>query len=163
AGVGVSSVTISLDTQNLHRQIERIRAGDAAAQEELIRAVSGRLERIARHMLSRFPGVRSQVETDDILQNTLLRLLAALRSVRPASTRYFFPPAAYLTRQELIALARRFWVRPAAEPAAATPRDLISGDESEPHHLDAWRRFHEAVEALPADVREVVSLTFYHR
>jgi RNA polymerase sigma-70 factor (ECF subfamily) len=32
----------------------------------------------------------------------------------------------------------------------------------EPEELERWRAFHEAVERLPTEEREVVSLIFYH-
>jgi RNA polymerase sigma factor (sigma-70 family) len=159
-------LSVSFNTQKLHQQIERIRAGDTAAQEDLIRAIAARVERLVRKMLAQFATVRPWVETDDVLQNTLLRLLAALRSIRPSSTRDFFTLAGYLTRQELIDLTRRFSMRQAAVDAGARgsqeAQPLVLDSAAELHHLDVWRRFHQAIEDLPADVREVVSLTFYH-
>jgi hypothetical protein len=44
-----------LDTSRLHALVRRIRAGDAAARDELLRPIIGRLERPARRMLARFP------------------------------------------------------------------------------------------------------------
>jgi RNA polymerase sigma-70 factor (ECF subfamily) len=148
----------SLHTTWLHEQIERLRAGDRQAQEELVRAVGDRMRRIVRRMFQNFPGVRAAADTDDVLQNTLLRLLAALRTIRPASTRDFFQLAAYLTRQELIDLLRRCRAPGGllcVEAAGADPRPS-------PEHLDAWLRFHQAVADLPDEHREVVSLAFYH-
>lgn len=147
----------SLTTTLLHQQIERLRAGDRAAQEELVRAVGDRMRRIARRMLQGYPGVRAAADTSDVLQNTFLRLLAALHKVRPESTRDFFQLAAYLTRQELIDLLRRCSRRhtEALPPAVVDPGPA-------PDHLDAWLHFHQAVEQLPAVEREVVSLAFYH-
>ncbi len=149
------------DTDRLHRLVERLRAGDAAAQEELVRAIDDRMRRIASRMLRGYPGVRAAADTSDVLQNTFVRLLAALRKVRPSSTRDFFQLAAYLTRQELIDLLRRSAVR---QPGGLPDAALTAAEERGPSagHLDAWRRFHEAVEQLPAAEREVMSLTFYH-
>lgn len=144
----------SLATTKLHEQIERLRAGDRAAQDELIQAVAARMRRIAQHMLRAYPGVRAAADTDDVLQNTLLRLLAALGKIRPTSTRDFFQLAAHLTRQELIDLLRRHARRRTDE----LPAQLPQPDEQ----LDAWLHFHEAVERLPDEEREVMSLTFYH-
>src|SRR5262249_61680504 len=73
-----------LHTTQLHRLVERIQAGDALAQNELVRLTGGRLEPPARSMLRRFPGVRRWEETGDLLQNALLRLLKSLETVRPA-------------------------------------------------------------------------------
>jgi RNA polymerase sigma-70 factor (ECF subfamily) len=147
----------SIATTWLQRQIERIRAGDRAAQDELVEAVAERMRRVAHRMLQGYPGVRAMADTSDVVQNSLLRLLAALRKVQPKSTRDFFQFAAYLTRQELIDLLRRCARRQAEvlPPAVVDP-------EPAPDHLDAWLHFHEAVEELPPAEREVVSLAFYH-
>jgi RNA polymerase sigma factor (sigma-70 family) len=148
---------VSFATTWLHQQIERLRMGDRAAQEALVQATGARLRRIAHRMLQGYPGVRIAADTDDVLQNTLIRLLAALRTIRPESTRDFFQLAAFLTRQELIDLLRRCSRREAdALPAA------VAAPEQTPDQLDAWLHFHQAVARLPADVREVVSLKFYH-
>jgi RNA polymerase sigma-70 factor (ECF subfamily) len=70
--------------------------------------VCGRLERLARKMLRRFPGVHRWAETGDVLQNALLRLLRALQEVRPESVRGFFGLVAEQMRRELLDLARHF-------------------------------------------------------
>jgi len=147
----------SLATTWLHQQIDRLRAGDRAAQEELVQAVGGRMRRIAQRMLRDYPGVRAAADTSDVLQNTFVRLLAAPDKIRPESTRDFFQLAAFLTRQELIDLLRRCARRQtdALPPLAALPAPSSA-------QLDAWLHFHEAVGQLPADEREVVSLAFYH-
>jgi RNA polymerase sigma factor (sigma-70 family) len=147
----------SFATTWLHEQIERLRAGDQAAQEALVRAVGERLRRIAHRMLQGYPGVRAAADTDDVLQNTFMRLLTALRKVRPESTRDFFQLAAFLTRQELIDLLRRC----ARRQADALPAEVADPGQR-PDHLDAWLHFHQAVDQLPADEREVMNLAFYH-
>ena len=62
--------------------VGRLRAGDAAAREELIRTSLGRLERLARKMLRRFPTVKRWEDTGDVLQLALIRLDCALRDTR---------------------------------------------------------------------------------
>jgi RNA polymerase sigma factor (sigma-70 family) len=157
----------SLHTMDLRRLLERGRQGDREAQDLLLRRAGERLERMARGMLRRFPAVHRQVETNDVLQNALLRLLHALRQVDPASTREFFGLAAMQIRRELLDLARHFKGRtPLLEqdlPDVGRPEgshfDVV--EETEPD-LDFWCSFHEAVERLPAAEREVFSLSFYH-
>jgi RNA polymerase sigma-70 factor (ECF subfamily) len=60
-------------TTQPHLWLDRMRAGDLSARDELLHNLCGRLERLARTMLHRFPRVRRWAETDDVLQNALLR------------------------------------------------------------------------------------------
>jgi RNA polymerase sigma factor (sigma-70 family) len=147
----------SVHTATLHRCIDRFRAGEAAAADELFAAVSARLDRLARRMLAGFPGLRSEVETGDVLQAGLIRLFHSLRAVRPDSTRSFFNFAAVQMRRELLDLARSPRVR---RRAAGLAPDNLAADSG--RDLDRWAALQEAVERLPADEREVFGLTFYH-
>src|ERR1700722_1336874 len=97
----------SVHTTELHAWLDRIKAGDLAAREELLRSLCARLERLARKMLSHFPSVRHWAETCDVQQNAVLRLLRALEQVRPESVRDFFGLAAEQMRRELLDLARQ--------------------------------------------------------
>src|SRR5688572_11123324 len=152
-----------LDTLWLHDRVGRVRAGDRAAADELIRAVAVRLERLARRMLRDFPGVRAAAETGDVLQGALLRLVNALRDLKPESTRDFVNLAALQVRRELLDLARHFGARGhgrhVADPQTG---DFGSAAPDSPAELELWSRFHEAVEDLPAEERETVGLLFYH-
>jgi RNA polymerase sigma-70 factor (ECF subfamily) len=161
----------SVHTVHLHHLVDRMRAGDAAAQDELIRGVCGRLEKLARKMLRRFPDVGRWFQTDDVLQSALLRLLRSLQEVRPDSMRAFFGLAAEQLRRELLDLARR--IRGprglGANQASHGPAEEVASPASEPadqaegpDDLDKWCCFHEAVANLPAEEREVVGLVFYH-
>jgi RNA polymerase sigma factor (sigma-70 family) len=158
-------------TAQLHRWLERMRAGDLTAREELLRSVCGRLERLARKMLRQFPGVHRWTQTDDVLQNALLRLLRALEQVQPAGMRDFFNLAAQQIRRELLDLARHYYgpcgvgANHDSQPQHATdsaPEHHLLDQTDNPDELDRWCRFHEEVERLPADEREVVGLIFYH-
>ena len=86
--------------------LERMHGGDRAARDELIRAFQTRLEHLARKMLTRYPKVGRWVEVEDVLQGSLLRLLRALESIQPTSTRAFFGLAAEQMRRELLDLGR---------------------------------------------------------
>ncbi len=158
----------SFDTFQLHDYLARYRAGDRAATDAFLRRVCGRLERLARSMLRGFPSVRRWADTDDVLQSALMRLLHTLQATQPESTRHFANLAALHIRRELLDLARHYRNRldrpggaadshdgeEAAEPA--DPGSGVVGD------LDQWSAFHEQVDQLPAEEREVVGLTFYH-
>jgi RNA polymerase sigma-70 factor (ECF subfamily) len=160
----------SLDTTHLRRWVARIRAGDLSAREEMLTATHGRLERLARKMLRRFPTVGRWAECDDLLQNAVLRLLRALQGVEPTSVRDFFGLAAEQMRRELLDLARHYRQSVQGPSHAAAPgRGGSSRTLPEPpapaddvDDLERWCTFHEAVERLPVEQREVVGLIYYH-
>jgi RNA polymerase sigma-70 factor (ECF subfamily) len=157
-------------TTQLHKLLERMRGGDQSARDELVRRVCRRMEHLAHKMLRGYPNVARWVQTDDVLQSALMRLLRTLQQLQPDSMRSFYGLAAEHVRRELLDLARQLYgpqgmgahhhslgpdqdSRPGWEPTAAS-------DSAE--ELDRWRRFHEEVEKLPTELREVVSLVFYH-
>jgi RNA polymerase sigma-70 factor (ECF subfamily) len=161
----------SAQTTQLVEWVDRMRAGDAAARDELLRGFRGRLEALARKMAGRDRRVARWVDADDVLQNALLRLLRALETVRPESTRAFFGLAAEQMRRELLDLARHYYGPEGvgANHDSAAPRPDDSGPahdpaapEADPDDLERWARFHEEVTRLPVREREVVGLVYYH-
>jgi RNA polymerase sigma factor (sigma-70 family) len=155
-----------LDSVALRGLIARTRLGDRAAEDQLVRAVMGRFEGLARRMLHRFPNLRAHEETCDVVQDALLRLLGALKVVTPETTRDFFNLAAEQIRRQLLDLAKHHRRRPrAAHPAAGD--DVASAfDPPDPAPSDAelgrWDGFHAAVADLGVDEREVFMLAYYH-
>src|SRR4051812_18581982 len=113
----------SFHSTKLQGWLERIRAGDAAAREELLRCVGERLEALTRTMLRGFPAVKRWDDTGDVFQGAVLRLLRCLRDVEMASTRDFMNLAAVQIRRELLDLARLYARRrrlaPPGPPVAA--------------------------------------------
>jgi RNA polymerase sigma factor (sigma-70 family) len=149
--------------------MERLKQGDLAARDALIRHAGAQLERLTRKMLKDFPGVKRWVETDDVFQSAALRLLRALQAVSPPSTSDFFRLAAEIIRRELIDLARRFQ----GPQGIGANHDSRGGEESgnapidpadfsgEPTRLLGWTEFHAQVDSLPEDERDVMNLLFY--
>jgi RNA polymerase sigma-70 factor (ECF subfamily) len=153
----------SFATVHLHAYLERFRAGDRATADALLRRVGGRLERPARSMLRGFPGVRRWADTGDVLQGALVRLLHTLHATQPQSTRHFANLAALHIRRELLDLARHYRHRLDPPRGAGEPTsDLAESNAAAADELELWSAFHEQVEQLPAEEREVVGLTFYH-
>jgi RNA polymerase sigma factor (sigma-70 family) len=160
----------SLHSAQLQEWLRRYRAGDLAARDEMLLSIGGRLQALARKMLRRFSNVRRWVDTDDVLQNALLRLLRHLQQIEPDSVLAFYTLAAAHLRRELIDLARyharreRAGLYPSTRQAAEdeAPEWEPTDRGEDPDELDRWCRFHEEVEKLSAEEREVVSLIFYH-
>jgi RNA polymerase sigma factor (sigma-70 family) len=149
----------SFRTTRLHACLERMRAGEAAARDELIRDCQERFLRLARKMLHGFPGVARHEQTDDVAQNAMPRLLRALEEVRPASVREFFGLAALKIRQVLMDMARHYRIELARREsvASADPADL----SHEPRRLAEWCELHEKIDRLPEEEKEIMDLRFY--
>jgi RNA polymerase sigma-70 factor (ECF subfamily) len=150
--------------------LPRAVTGDEAALDALLRHASDRLTILTRRMLGDFQRVRRWVETDDVLQNALVRLVGALRSVRPKDAREFFGLASLQIRRELIDLARHYYgpegigahhdsglAAGASSAAGPEPADMRQGPASPAR----WLELHELMDALPAEEREVIELLFY--
>lgn len=159
----------SVRTVQLRNWLERIRRGDLKARDELLRGFATRLEALARKMLRRFPNVQRWAQTDDVLQNAVMRLLRSLEKVEPGSVREFLGLAAMETRRELLDLARHFngplglganQNTQAASSTGAGPEAVAIPEDRD--DLERWQAFHQEVERLPVEEREVVSLVFYH-
>lgn len=157
----------SFRTTRLHACLERMRAGEVAARDELIRDCQERFLRLARKMLHGFPGVARHEQTDDVAQNAMPRLLRALEEVRPRSVREFFGLAALKIRQVLVDMARHYRIELArresvaniegSSPSPADPADL----SHEPGRLAEWCELHEKIDRLPEEEKEIMDLRFY--
>jgi RNA polymerase sigma-70 factor (ECF subfamily) len=160
----------SVDTTRLQTWVDRLRAGDRAAADELLRTVGARLERLASRMLLGFPNVKRWADTGDVLQGAVLRLLRTLGNIRPASSRDFFNLSAVHIRRELLDLARHFGgpeglgANHASPPpgAAGAPLKEAPAVRDDPGEVETWQRFHEATGRLPDREREVMEHVFYH-
>jgi RNA polymerase sigma-70 factor (ECF subfamily) len=155
----------------LQNWIDRLRGGDAAARDELLNASCERLRQIVRKMLKRYPRVRRWEQTDDVLQNVSLRLCRTLADVTPADVRDFLRLASLNIRRELLDLVKHYCgplglgTHHRSSAGEASP-DVTGAEPGtlahEPTRLAAWSAFHEAVEGLPDDEREVFDLLWYH-
>jgi RNA polymerase sigma-70 factor (ECF subfamily) len=146
----------------------RLRAGDDAARDRLVSLAMGRFAALARAMLRRHPHVRRWEETDDLLQAALVRLHRSLAVVRPKDVHHFDNLAAAQIRRELIDLARSHHGpeglganhhTDGADPGGRLAR--VADGAGRPETLDQWSAFHEAVDRLPEQERQVMELLWY--
>jgi RNA polymerase sigma-70 factor (ECF subfamily) len=161
----------STHTAQIEDWLQRLRAGDLSAREEMLHSVCGRLEELTRKMLRRFGRVRRWVDSDDVLQSALLRLWRTLGQMHPDSVRDFYNLAAVHLRRELLDLARYYSRR---EGAGLYPANPAAADEGsappweppergdDPDDLEKWCALHREVEKLPVAEHEVVGLIYYH-
>src|SRR5262249_1296383 len=151
----------------LQRWLVRMRAGDKQALDELIRHLGDRLQRLTHQMLNGHPAVKRWAQTDDVLQGALLRLLRAVQNVQPDSMRAFLGLPTRQIRWRLIARARHYYGPEGAGAHHASLPGDHSGEQphydgpdnsTEPSSLAEWREFHQKIDELPEDEREVVGL-----
>src|SRR5205814_1064132 len=153
-------------TVSMQRCLDRLHGGEEAARRELIASACERLTQITRTMLRDYPRLKRWEQTDDVLQNALVRLLRALDTITPATLRDFYKLATLQLRRELIDLVRHHFgpqgggakhatnkiMKDAADstPPLYEPADSVD----EPSRLAAWAEFHEQVGRLPEEERD---------
>jgi RNA polymerase sigma factor (sigma-70 family) len=151
-------------TTDLENELRHLEEGHLESRRTIIEATCERLRRMAHRMLKKFPGVGRWSDTDDVLQNALIRLHRSLVIVRPESARKFYGLAAVELRRELLDLVRSYF----GPEGLGTNHDSNGGklaalvsDEKEPHTLVEWTEFHQQIEKLPDSEREVFGLIYY--
>jgi RNA polymerase sigma-70 factor (ECF subfamily) len=151
-----------LKTIQLRQLKARLEAGDEAAMDELLRACSARLERMARRMLRDFPGVRSHEQTGDVVNAAMPGFMKALKQLPFDSTRKFFGLANRHLKRRLLDMARRY-ARPGANlpPLSEVGPERIASPADDDDEMECWRALHEAAGKLPAEQCEVFDLRFY--
>jgi RNA polymerase sigma-70 factor (ECF subfamily) len=150
----------------------RLRAGDEQARNELINCACARLTHLTHTMLKGFGRVRRWEQTDDVVQNSLLRLYRSLADVQPANAVEFYRLAALNIRRELLDLAKHYFgprglganytsVEKGPNQSQSGPAFDQPAADDDPGNLAAWTTFHAQVEQLPADEKEVFDLLWY--
>jgi len=148
----------------------RLHAGDESARTDLINQACDRLQRLTRKLMGDFPRIRQWEDSGDVLQDATIRLMRALQEVSPRSPREFFALAALQIRRQLLDLGRRFrgpQRRQLNESARSDDSTGAGYELAAPAGFDAnelagWTDFHECIESLPVEQREVVGLLWYH-
>jgi RNA polymerase sigma-70 factor (ECF subfamily) len=148
-----------------------MRAGDQAARTRLVEHACQRLRELAQRMLRRFHKVHRWEETDDVFAEAMVRLHRSLAGVQLESARHFYNLAAAQIRRVLIDMARKHF---GPEGVGANQESQLRGsesqteradcqavDRSEPADLLQWAEFHERIDRLPAEEREVFGLLWY--
>lgn len=152
--------------------IRQVNQKDPQARQELLTVTSDRLERLTRNMKKDFPSVSRWEETGDVFQNVMIRLNQALEKVEINDVRHFLRLAALHIRRELLDLCRKHDRR---NRHHQTQMRAASGEQSEmplaqepmeitndPKRVAEWGEFHETIEGLPDDQKEIVELLWYH-
>ncbi len=148
-----------MDSTHLQLLLEQLQAGHDSARDLLLENALERFRLLARRMFRRQADLRAVGETDDVLQQALLRLHRALTQVKPATVREFFGLAARQVRWVLGDLARK---QAAARCVSyAAPEEEPQDAGGEPSDLLEWAEFHQKIDTLPDEEREVFDLLLY--
>ena len=159
------------NTTQLQAILDKASEGDTDAYGELIAGAAERLLKLTRRMLRNYPHLRRWEQTDDVFQTAVMRLYRSLAQLRPESVRGFFGLATTQIRRTLIDLARHHFgpegqgakhetnVGSANSHGGIVENKPDTGDQ--PETLETWACFHEAVDALPADGKEVFQPLWY--
>jgi RNA polymerase sigma factor (sigma-70 family) len=161
------------ETAMVQTALDRFNAGDPQALDDLFARAGQRLQRLARRLLhGSFERVAAQEQTGDVTQEASIRMLKALADakVKMLTTVQFFRLSSAIMRRVLIDLARHHYgpegsaAHRAAAPSNATTASTpapTAGSSNAPDALAAWGEFHERVEKLPEEQREVFDLLWY--
>ena len=152
-------------TTKLQEHLINFKSGDLEAREKIIEHSCERLRLRTRQMLRSFPNVSRWSQTDDVLQNAMIRLHRSMAEVKPESPQQFYGLAGTQIRRELIDLARHF----SGAHGVGKNHDTNNGEAAEkstdtnyePESLERWSKFHEAVEQLPDEQKDVVGIIWY--
>ena len=169
----VSAMTKLSQSVVIEGWIHRLKAGDEQARKELLNCACERLTSLTRKMLKGFGRVKRWEQTDDVMQNALLRLYRTLEHVQPESSVDFYRLAALNIRRELLDLAKHYYgpcglganytsVNMSADQTATDLGGRVAlAPEEDPAQLEAWTAFHDQVERLPDEEKEVFDLLWY--
>jgi len=158
-------------TTEIQDCLARLQAGDDAARAALVEHACRSLQQLAHRMLRGYPIVGRWEQTDDVLNQAMLRLHRALGEVCPGSPKEFLMLATTQVRRELIDMARHYGgpeglgrhhaTDGLRTDSGAPPRYEQADETHEPSSIAEWAEFHEKVEALPEVERQVFSLRWY--
>lgn len=159
---------VGSDTQ-LQSLIDLAQAGDERAKSLLLDHACERLLKLTRKMFRNYPTLRRWEQTDDVFQNSLVRLHRAMAEVQLESVRHFFNLAGLQIRRELLDLVKHHLGPQSAgrhhhtdhHPPDEQGGSLYGRAISEPEDLETWSEFHERVNRLPDEQREAFNLLFY--
>ena len=158
---------VATDTK-LQGLVEKVQKGDPGSKEALLDHACERLLRLTRKMLRNYGDLSRWEQTDDVFQNSMLKLHRSLANVEIQSVRHFFNLAAVHVRRELVDLCRRHFgpegIGRNHHTDQQAPDDRggsVHNHAEEPEDLADWGEFHQRVDQLPEEEREVVNLLFY--
>ena len=165
---------IDASTAQLQALLDKGAGGADSAYNVLLSQASDRLLRLTKKMLRAYPHLQRWEQSDDVFQSAAMRLYRSLAEVRPATVAAFWGLATMQIRRTLIDLARHHFGpegaaahhhsdagKVAASHVEQAAHQLSPSRECRPDSLHEWSEFHELVDRLPADERDIFHLVWY--
>lgn len=159
-------------TAHVANLLDKLRAGDAGTIQALLEASMRRLQILAKRISHNIPGVKRWEQTDDLVQNSMIRIWKALDKHRPATPLEYYRLASTIIRRELIDLSRHYYgaegiganqARTAIpiDSQLASPVELKADQTHEPSNLASWTEFHSYIDSLDDEQRSLFDLLWY--
>ena len=140
----------------------QIREGDTSATDRLFAYCLERFRLLSRRIFNTRRDLHHLEESDDLLQDTLIRLNGAVTKLHPETTRALMTLALQHIRWALRDIARE--LRRKAKDLPLIDSEIIHADPhslGEPHTLLEWEHFHKTVEQLPNEEKQVFDALYY--
>jgi len=161
-------------TTKLGALLKDYAAGKPEALDDIVRHAQDRLRRFASRMLSTSAVKREWHDTDDLLQGALIRLARALRDCKPTAPESFGKLATLQLKRELRDLCKSLRRQKRdvgrvtrldnpVDDGVTSARAIDPADHATNHEdLLDWTEFHNAIERLPDEQRDVMDEVFYN-
>lgn len=150
------------EIDSVQRWLDRHRAGEKPALNDLCSLCEERVRQLVRPQLRKFPLVVQETQTTDVANEALLRLLAALdKNVTPPSTLDLERFLAAKIRYVLLDMNKTIQKRRSRVAALGDEPVPAPGDEADLVDVDRMVAFHEYVEALPPDEQALFDVFYY--
>ena len=152
-------------TEHLEKLLALFRNGDENSKVQIVEFSFKRFKKLAKGMIASYPLLRTKADTDDLLQNFIIRLTKVIESIIPNNSADFFQLASVLMRNELIDMGRKLFGKDGAKKKfeqSTDPKLLDAKEPSDgPSGLLEWVEFHESIDKLPEEEKIVFQLVFY--
>jgi len=145
--------------------LARHKAEGAGAINDIILHCLERARKLAGGMLGRFASVPNEIETGDVVNELVVRLIPVLGEKTFDSQAQFLRYAALCIRSNLIDLAKKR--RPilvgeaGSRSSAPSPLETKSDSTNDPSKLAQWGEIHQLIDHLPDEERVLFDLLYY--
>lgn len=103
-----SETSLSVDVQPPESLMDEVRDFVDGISDDFWRTIESHFRRLTHHMFFRYSSLRRWEESDDIVQSSMIRLYACLKSVNVESELHLLRLVALQIRRELADVSRRY-------------------------------------------------------